>query len=88
MKIYINRRICGDCLSTCERHVTKLIQCPFSEDRPCITAIEDDGQLELVLVIQDRRHYVRLAPTNQDRESEALEGFSAFLPPSPSFYHP
>jgi hypothetical protein len=86
MKIYIDRSICDDCLSTCERRMARLVRYPLAEDRPCITAIEDDGQTELTLVIKDNGHQATLVLDDEARELVASEGFSAFLPWTPSFY--
>ncbi len=44
MKIYLDRSLCNDSLPTCERRMARLIRFPLGEDRPCITAIEEDGQ--------------------------------------------
>jgi hypothetical protein len=80
MKITIDRTHCNLCQSYCDRHVAKLIRSPLGEDRPCIQALEDDGQLELTLVIQDGANQATLMLTEQDREVLGLEGLSPFLP--------
>ena len=80
MKIYIDRTHCDLCESYCDRHVAKLIRSPLGEDRPCIQSLEDDGQVELTLVVKDRGNEVTLTLTDQDRALLGLEGLSPFLP--------
>jgi len=80
MKITIDRTHCNLCQSFCDRHVARLINAPLGVDRPCIQSLEDDGQPELTLVIQDGTHLATLKLTEQDRAVFGLEGLSPFLP--------
>jgi len=86
MKIYIDRSLCDDCLSTCERRMARLVRFPLSQDRPCITALEDDNQPELTLVIKSDGRETTLVLDDTARELMASEGFSTFLPWTPAFY--
>ncbi len=79
MKIYIDRNHCPLCQTYCDRHVAKLLRFPEHEDRPCITAIEDDGQPGLILVVDNGAGPITLALSPEDREVAALEGLSTFL---------
>jgi hypothetical protein len=80
MKIFIDRTHCDLCQSFCDRHSARLIHAPEGVDRPCIQAIEDDGQPELTLVVKDGAHEATLALNEQEREILGLEGLSPFLP--------
>jgi hypothetical protein len=80
MKIYVNRCDCNMSQGYCDRHVAKLIRFPEGEDRPCITAIEDDGRLELTLVVTTDAGVTTLALDEQQRQVAAYEGLSTFLP--------
>jgi hypothetical protein len=79
MKIVIDRTHCDLCQSYCDRHVAKLIRFPEHEDRPCIKSLEDDGQPELTLVIEDGNTKAILQLTDLGREVLGLEGVSAYL---------
>jgi hypothetical protein len=79
MKIVIDRTHCDLCQSYCDRHVAKLIRFPEHEDRPCIKSLEDDGQPELTLVIEDGDNKATLQLTDLGREVLGLEGVSAYL---------
>jgi hypothetical protein len=68
------------CQSYCDRHVAKLIRFPEGEDRPCITAIEDDGLVDLTLVVTTAEGTTTLVLNERDREIAAYEGLSTFLP--------
>ncbi|MEP7356487.1 MAG: hypothetical protein ABI847_04560 [Anaerolineales bacterium] len=80
MKLVIDRTHCELCQSFCDRHVAKLIRFPEHEDRPCIKSLEDDGQPELTLVIEDGPHKATLHLTAFGQEVLGLEGVSAYLP--------
>lgn len=80
MKIYVNRCDCNMSQGYCDRHVAKLIRFPEGEDRPCITAIEDDGRPELTLVVTTDAGVTTLALDEQQRQVAAYEGLSTFLP--------
>ena len=80
MKITIDRTHCDLCQSYCDRHVARLINKPLGEDRPCIQSLEDDGQLELTLLIKDGHNRATLKLSEQDRAILGLEGLSPFLP--------
>jgi hypothetical protein len=80
MKIYVDRDHCDICQSYCDRHVAKLIRFPEGEDRPCITAIEDDGLVDLTLVVTTAGGTTTLVLNERDREIAAYEGLSTFLP--------
>ncbi len=86
MKIYLDRSLCNDSLPTCERRMARLIRHPMGEDRPCITAIEDDGKPELTLVMKSDGQKATLILDQGDQELAGVEGFSAFLPWTPAFY--
>jgi hypothetical protein len=79
VEIYIDRAHCELCQSYCDRHVAKLVRFPEHEDRPCITALEDDGLPGLTLVVENGAGPVTLALSPQDREVAAFEGLSSFL---------
>ncbi len=80
MKIYVDRCNCDMAQSYCDRHVAKLIRFPEGEDRPCVTAIEDDGQPGLTLVVTTESGVTTLALDEQQRRVAAYEGLSSFLP--------
>jgi hypothetical protein len=80
VKIYIDRTHCDACQSFCDRHVAKLVRFPLGEDRPCIQALEEDGQSGLTLVVADGPHAITLVLDENDRETIGLEGLSNFLP--------
>ncbi len=80
MKIYLDRSKCNDSLPTCERRMARLIRHPLGEDRPCITAIEDDGRPELTLVVKSEGKEATIVFDNGARELASTEGISAFLP--------
>ena len=80
MKITIDRTHCDLCQSYCDRHAAKLVRFPLGEDRPCIQAIEDDGKLELTLVVKDGEHEATLTLSEAERQQVALEGLSVILP--------
>lgn len=80
MKLYIDRTHCDLCQSFCDRHVAKLIRFPLGEDRPCIQALEDDGQAKLTLVIQDGDNHATLVLDEAGQHALGLEGMSPFLP--------
>ena len=86
MKIYLDRSLCNDSLPTCERRMAHLIRFPLGEDRPCITAIEEDGQSELTLVMKSDGQEATIVLDRDDQELAGIEGFSAFLPWTPAFY--
>lgn len=88
MKIYLDRSICNDSLPTCERRMANLIRNPLGEDRPCITAIEDDGRLELTLVVKSEGQEATVVLSSEDQEVAGTEGLSAFLPWPLPFYRP
>jgi hypothetical protein len=79
MKIYIDRAHCELCQSYCDRHVAKLVRFPEHEDRPCITAIEEDGLPGLTLVVENGSGPITLSLSPADREVAAFEGLSTFL---------
>ncbi len=80
MKIFVDRTHCDMAQAYCDRHVAKLIRFPEFEDRPCITAIEDDGQAALTLVVDTEQGVTTLVLDGTDREVAAFEGLSTFLP--------
>ena len=80
MKLVIDRTHCYLCQSYCDRHIAKLVRFPLGEDRPCLQAVEDDGQAALTLVVRDGSHEAMLSLTKQQQAAIALEGLSAFLP--------
>ena len=80
MKIYIDRTHCDLCQSYCDRHSAKLVRFPLGGDRPCIQALEEDGQALLTLVIQDGENETTLVLDEAGREAVGLEGLSPFLP--------
>lgn len=80
MRITIDRTHCHLCQSYCDRHVARLIQSPLGVDRPCIQSLEEDGQFELTLVIQDGAHRAILKLTEPERAVLGLVGVSPFLP--------
>ena len=86
MKIYLDRSLCNDSLPTCERRMARLIRFPLGEDRPCITAIEEDGRPELTLVIKSDGQEATIVLDQDAQELAGVEGFSAFLPWTPAFY--
>lgn len=86
MKIYLDRSLCNDSLPTCERRMARLIRFPLGEDRPCITAIEEDGQAELTLVMKSDGQETTIVFDQNEQELAGVEGFSAFLPWTPAFY--
>jgi len=79
MKVYINRTSCPLCDSYCDRHAAKFVRFPLSEDRPCITAIEDDGQPLLTLVVRDGENEATLTLTDEQRQVVAIEGLTPLL---------
>ena len=80
MKIYVDRSNCNLSQGYCDRHVSKLIRYPEFEDRPCITAIEDDGVADLTLVVTTESGVTTLVLDEPTRQIAALEGLSTFLP--------
>jgi hypothetical protein len=86
VKIYLDRSVCNDSLPTCERRMARLIRFPLGEDRPCITAIEDDGKVELTLVVKSDGKEATIVLDEQARELAGMEGLSSFLPWSLPFY--
>jgi hypothetical protein len=88
VKIYLDRSVCNDSLPTCERRMARLIRFPLGEDRPCITAIEDDGQPELTLVVKSDGHESIIRLDEDARELASIEGISSFLPWTIPFYRP
>ena len=80
MKVYINRTSCPLCDSYCDRHAAKFVRFPLSEDRPCITSVEDDGQPLLTLVVKDGDQEATLTLTEEQRQFVALEGLTPMLP--------
>ena len=88
MKIYLDRSLCDDSLPTCERRMAFLIRFPEGEDRPCITAIEDDGCPELTLVIKSEGREATIVLDGVDREIAEVEGISSFLPWTIPIYRP
>lgn len=86
MKLYIDRDICDHTLPVCERCLGRLLRFPLGEDRPCITAIEEDNRPELALVLKSDGQETTLVLDDEARELAAFEGFSAFLSWTPAFY--
>jgi hypothetical protein len=82
VKLVIDRTHCDLCQSYCDRHIAQLVRFPLGEDRPCLQAIEDDGQPALTLVVREGPHETTLVLTEQQQAAIALEGLSAFLPMS------
>lgn len=80
MKITIDRTPCPLCASYCDRHAAKLVRFPLSEDRPCIQAIEDDGQPLLTLLVRDGENEATLTLSEEQRQIVALEGLTPLLP--------
>jgi hypothetical protein len=80
MKIFIDRTACPLCQSYCDRHAAKMIRFPLGEDRPCITAMEDDGQELLTVDVTDGENHAVMTLTEEEREIVALEGLSVLLP--------
>lgn len=86
VKIYLDRSICNDSLPTCERRMARLIRFPLGEDRPCITAIEDDGRPELTLVVKSEGQEAVISLDDEARALAGTEGISSFLPWTLPFY--
>jgi hypothetical protein len=80
MKIFVNRCNCNLSQAYCDRHVSKLIRFPEFEDRPCITAIEDDGSTNLTLVVLTDAGETTLVLDEAKRRVAEFEGISTFLP--------
>lgn len=80
MKVTIDRTNCQLCASYCDRHAAKFVRFPMSEDRPCIQAIEDDGQPLLTMVVKDGANEATITLTEEQREAVALEGLTPLLP--------
>ncbi len=84
MKIVIDRTHCELCQSFCDRHSAMLVRFPLGEDRPCIQAMEDDGQAALTVVVHDGPHAATLVLDDAAQAAVAIEGLSPFLPWSAS----
>jgi hypothetical protein len=80
MRIWIDRTACPLCIVYCDRHAARLVRFPFSEDRPCIAAMGEDGQPGLTLVVKDGENEATLTLTEEQRQLVATEGLSPFLP--------
>jgi hypothetical protein len=80
MKVFIDRTTCPACSSYCDRHAAKFIRFPMSEDRPCITAIEDDGKPLLTVEVTDGNNRAVITLTEEQRETVAYEGLTPLLP--------
>jgi hypothetical protein len=80
MKVYIDRAHCEACQSFCDRHVAKLVRFPEGEDRPCIQKVEEDGLIDLTLVVRDHDgHQITLVLDEKERAIVAIEGLSSYL---------
>lgn len=80
MKIYIDRNHCDACQSYCDRHVAKYVRFPEGEDRPCIQKLEEDGAVELTLVVRDHDgKEITLVLDEKERQIVAVEGLSRYL---------
>ena len=86
MRIFLDRSLCNDSLPTCERRMARLIRYPLGEDRPCITAIEDDGNPELTIVVKSDGQEATIVLDDEAREFAGTEGLSSFLPWPLPFY--
>ncbi|MFQ5857992.1 MAG: hypothetical protein ACE5LU_20495 [Anaerolineae bacterium] len=84
----MDRDTCASTLSACESCLATFLMYRCYPDRACITAIEDDGQevLELVLKFDGRQATLTITP--EIRELVAFEGWSQFVGVSPAFLSP
>lgn len=80
MKVYLDRTLCPACSAYCDRHAAKLVRFPEGEDRPCITAVEDDGQPLLTIDVTDGKNHATLTLTEAQRTQVAYEGLTPLLP--------
>ncbi len=80
MKIIINHDNCQHAGAFADRCLAATIRNPLGHERYCMAQVEDDGRLELtVVLIFDGQGHTLILSDEIERESIAAEGWPAFL---------
>lgn len=87
MKIVIDRNFCDATLTFCARCSATFFRKPLGVDRPCITAIIDDGDDEhLHIVLRTDNRTLGFTLTDEIQEGLALEGWEFLADFDPALF--
>lgn len=76
MKIVMDRGYCNASGQFCSRCSAAFFRKPLGTDRPCVVAVEDDGNDELIeFEILSEGRTLQFVLTDENREGLSLEGW-------------
>lgn len=86
MKVIIDRGLCNNTLSYCQRCSAALFRNPEGYDRLCIVDIIEDGKDTLTLHMRTDGRTLELELTDEERELAAIEGWEALADFDPALF--
>jgi hypothetical protein len=87
MKIVLDRAYCDAALSFCARCSAAFFRHPLGTDRPCVVAVIDDGQEDLLhFEVRSDGRTLEFDLTKELQEGLALEGWEFLADFDPGFF--
>jgi hypothetical protein len=86
MKVIMDRNLCNNSLSFCERCSAAFFRNPEGEDRLCILDVIEDGKDALTLEMYTDGRVIELELTEEDQELASVEGWEALADFDPALF--
>lgn len=86
MKVVIDRGLCDNSLSFCQRCSAAFIRYPEGTDRPCIRDIVDDGKESLTIEMFTDGRQLEIELTEEERDIASIEGWEALADFDPALF--
>ena len=86
MRVIIDRNLCDNTLSFCQRCSAAFIRFPEGVDRPCICDITDDGREQLTIEMRTDGRELVIELTDEQRELAAVEGWEVLADFDPALF--
>jgi len=79
MRVKINRDLCDNGLSYCERCLGRFLLYPMGYERLCFEELEDDGKEDLTIELHSGSHDVVLVLDEEQRKLLAQDGWANYV---------
>ena len=86
MKVIIDRNLCNNSLTFCERCSAAFFRNPEGTDRLCIMDIIEDGKDTLTLEMYTDGRVIKLELSEEDRELASVEGWEGLADFDPALF--
>ena len=86
MKVVIDRDLCDNSLSFCQRCSEAFIRYPEGSDRLCIRDIIDDNDERLTLEMKTDGRLIQITLTDEEKELASVEGWEALADFDPALF--